>query len=87
MKTRTADPWIPADRYGRLLPGFMANLIVRNVPRAVTFYQDVLGGVIHYRNETREALSSWAQAMGATATAGGGIAGIAARPCRGERSW
>ena len=48
MKKRTADPWIPADRYGRMLPAFMANLIVRDVPRAVAFYEDVLGGVIHY---------------------------------------
>ncbi|PYO58786.1 MAG: hypothetical protein DMD83_02170, partial [Candidatus Rokuibacteriota bacterium] len=31
-----------------MLPSFMANLIVREVPRAVAFYQDVLGGVIHY---------------------------------------
>ncbi len=48
MKKRVADPWIPGDRYGRILPPFMANLIVREVPRAVAFYQDVLGGVIHY---------------------------------------
>jgi uncharacterized glyoxalase superfamily protein PhnB len=48
VKKRAADPWIPADRYGRMLPSFMANLIVREVPRAVAFYQDVLGGVIHY---------------------------------------
>lgn len=48
MKKRAADPWIPADRYGRILPPFMANLVVREVPRAVAFYEDVLGGVIHY---------------------------------------
>src|SRR5262245_66601285 len=48
MKKRTSDPWIPADRYGRMLPAFMANLVVRDVSRAVPFYRDVLGGVIHY---------------------------------------
>ena len=48
MKRRAAEPWIPADRYGRMLPAFMANLIVKEVVRAVAFYQDVLGGVIHY---------------------------------------
>jgi uncharacterized glyoxalase superfamily protein PhnB len=48
VKKRTTEPWIPADRYGRMLPVFMANLIVRDVPRAVAFYQEVLGGVIHY---------------------------------------
>ena len=48
MKKRTVDPWIPGDRYGRMLPAFMANLIVRDMPRAVAFYQDVLGALIHY---------------------------------------
>ena len=31
-----------------MLPAFMANLVVRDVPRAVAFYRDVLGGLIHY---------------------------------------
>lgn len=48
MKTRTSDPWIPADRYGRLLPVFMANLLVRDVARAAAFYREVLGGRVHY---------------------------------------
>ena len=48
MKKRTGDPWIPGDRYGRMLPAFMANLVVRDVSRAVGFYRDVLGGIIHY---------------------------------------
>jgi|SRR5215831_10844150 len=48
MKKRTADPWIPADRYGRLLPAFMANLIVKDVARASMFYKAVLEGVVHY---------------------------------------
>jgi len=48
VKKRISDPWIPADRYGRMLPAFMANLIVSDVSRSVRFYEDVLGGVIHY---------------------------------------
>jgi uncharacterized glyoxalase superfamily protein PhnB len=48
VKKRTADPWIPGDRYGRLLPAFMANLIVKDVSRSVAFYGDVLGGIVHY---------------------------------------
>jgi uncharacterized glyoxalase superfamily protein PhnB len=48
VKKRTSDPWIPADRYGRMLPVFMANLIVQDVERATAFYKGVLGGRIHY---------------------------------------
>src|SRR5262249_35463903 len=48
MKKRTSDPWIPGDRYGRMLPSFMANLLVRDVERAVIFYREVLQGVVHY---------------------------------------
>ena len=48
MKKRTGDPWIPADRYGRLLPAFMANLLVRDVAQSVEFYRAVLGGSVHY---------------------------------------
>ncbi|MBI2544327.1 MAG: hypothetical protein HYW16_03785 [Candidatus Rokubacteria bacterium] len=31
MKRRMTEPWIPADRYGRLLPAFSVNLLVRDV--------------------------------------------------------
>jgi uncharacterized glyoxalase superfamily protein PhnB len=48
MKKRTGEPWIPGDRYGRMLPAFMANLLVRDVERAIPFYRDVLGGIVHY---------------------------------------
>ena len=30
-----------------MLPPFMANLLVRDVARAIPFYRDVLAGVIH----------------------------------------
>jgi len=48
VKKRTSDPWIPGDRYGRMLPAFMANLVVRDVARAVAFYRDVLQAAVHY---------------------------------------
>ena len=48
MKKRTSDPWIPGDRYGRMLPAFMANLVVRDMTRAVAFYRDVLQATVHY---------------------------------------
>jgi uncharacterized glyoxalase superfamily protein PhnB len=56
VKTRTGDPWIPADRYGRLLPAFMANLVVRDVARAVAFYREVLGATVHYADPDFAAL-------------------------------
>ena len=48
MKQRTGDPWKPADRYGRELPAFTVNLIVRDVPRAVGFQTEVLEAKVHY---------------------------------------
>jgi hypothetical protein len=39
MKLRTGDPCIPAPEYGRLMPQFTVNLIVRDVPRSLAFYQ------------------------------------------------
>ncbi len=48
MKTRTGEPWMSADRYGRSLPTFTVNLLCRDVARSVTFYRDVLGAVVHY---------------------------------------
>lgn len=48
MKKRTGDPWMPGDRYGRALPTFTVNLVVRDVARAVSFYQKVLAATAHY---------------------------------------
>ena len=48
MKQRTGDPWKPADRYGRELPPFTVNLLVRDVPPAVEFLAQVLTATIHY---------------------------------------
>jgi len=48
VKKRTGEPWIPAAAYGHLLPQLTVNLIVRDVPRALRFYEDVLDAQVHY---------------------------------------
>jgi catechol 2,3-dioxygenase-like lactoylglutathione lyase family enzyme len=57
VKQRTGDPWKPADRYGRELPAFTVNLIVRDVPRAVGFQTEVLGARVHYADPDFAALN------------------------------
>ncbi len=47
-KTRTGDAWMPADEYGRSLPRFSVNLLVRDVASSLPFYRDVLGAKVHY---------------------------------------
>lgn len=56
MKLRTGDPWIPAPEYGRLLPQFTVNLIVRDVPRSLAFYRQVLEAQLHYADPDFAAL-------------------------------
>ena len=48
MKKRTGEPWIPAAAYGRLLPPFCVDLVVRDVARSVEFYRTVLAALVHY---------------------------------------
>ena len=45
---RTGDSWKTADDYGRSLPCFTVNLLVRDLRRSLTFYRDVLGAVVIY---------------------------------------
>jgi uncharacterized glyoxalase superfamily protein PhnB len=47
-KTRTGDVFMPADEYGRQLPKFSVNLLVRNVAISLPFYRDVLGASVRY---------------------------------------
>lgn len=42
------DSWKTADEYGRLLPRFTVNLVVRDVSAAIEFYKTVLGAVVVY---------------------------------------
>lgn len=48
VKKRTGEPWIPAPTYGRALPQFTVNLIVRDIDRTLAFYREVLDAVVHY---------------------------------------
>jgi uncharacterized glyoxalase superfamily protein PhnB len=54
---RTGPSWIPAEEYGKSLPKFSVNLLVRDVRRSVPFYRDVLGAEIRYSDVDFAALS------------------------------
>ena len=48
---------MPADEYGRALPRFSLNLLVRDVQRSLPFYRDVLGATVRYADEDFAALA------------------------------
>src|ERR1700739_2285511 len=56
-KTRIGDPFMSAHEYGRSLPRFSVNLLVRNVASSVNFYRDVLGATVRYSDNDFAALS------------------------------
>ena len=45
---RAGESWMTADEYGRSLPFFTVNLLVKDVARSVAFYADVLGAAVIY---------------------------------------
>jgi catechol 2,3-dioxygenase-like lactoylglutathione lyase family enzyme len=45
---RTGESWKSADDYGRSLPHFTVNLLVRDLQRSLAFYRDVLGALVIY---------------------------------------
>jgi uncharacterized glyoxalase superfamily protein PhnB len=47
-KTRTGDPFMAAGDYGRAMPQFSVNLLVKNVEASVKFYRDVVGVNVRY---------------------------------------
>ena len=55
-KKRTSEPWMPADEYGRRMPRFTVNLLVREVERSVAFYKNVLGATVQYSDADFAAL-------------------------------
>ena len=55
-KKREGEPWMSAAEYGRQLPPFSVNLIVRDVARSVAFYRDVLGAAVGYSDPDFAAL-------------------------------
>lgn len=56
-KLRTGEAFLPADEYGRGLPKFTVNLLVRNVANSLRFYRGVLGATVRYSDEDFAALS------------------------------
>src|ERR1700741_1772431 len=56
-KTRTGDAFMPAGEYGRGLPRFSVNLLVRDVSKLVPFYREVLGATVRYSDNDFAALS------------------------------
>ena len=56
-RTRTGDAFMAADEYGRGLPKFSANLLVRDVAKSLPFYRDVLGVTVRYADNDFAALS------------------------------
>ena len=47
-KKRIGEPWMPAGEYGRALPTFTVNLLVRDIARSVAFYREVFGAEVRY---------------------------------------
>jgi len=43
---RIGDAWMPANEYGRALPRFSLNLLVRDLSRSLSFYEQVLGAAV-----------------------------------------
>ncbi len=54
---RSGAAWMPADEYGRQLPKFSVNLLVRDVQASVPFYRDILGAAVHYADADFAALN------------------------------
>jgi predicted enzyme related to lactoylglutathione lyase len=48
VKKRTGEPWITGADYGRLLPPFSINLLVRDIEASLRFYREVLQAFVHY---------------------------------------
>ncbi len=55
--TRIGGGWVPADEYGRALPTFTVNLLVKDVARSLPFYRDVLGATVRYADGDFAALA------------------------------
>src|SRR5713226_9064603 len=56
-KTRIGDAWMPAGEYGRAMPRFTVNLLVRDLEKSLPFYRDVLGVTVRYSDADFAALN------------------------------
>jgi len=48
MDTPGQKTWMSADEYGRQMPAFTVNMLVRDVARSVAFYRDVFNATVHH---------------------------------------
>jgi uncharacterized glyoxalase superfamily protein PhnB len=55
-KRTTGEPWKNPDEYGRSLPDFTVNLLVRDVAKSIEFYIQVLEARVHYTDADFAAL-------------------------------
>jgi len=46
--TRTGEAFMPADDYGRGMRSFSVNLLARDMPASLAFYEQVLGAAVRY---------------------------------------
>jgi uncharacterized glyoxalase superfamily protein PhnB len=53
---RKGEPWMAPDDYGRALPLFTINLLVRDVEKSLVFYRDVLEATVTYSDADFAAL-------------------------------
>jgi len=53
---RAGSSWMLADEYGKSLPKFSVNLLVRDVAQSLSFYRDVLGAKVRYSDPDFAAL-------------------------------
>jgi uncharacterized glyoxalase superfamily protein PhnB len=56
-KKRIGEAWMPAGEYGRAMPKFTVNLLVRDVQKSLPFYRDVLGATVRYADADFAALN------------------------------
>ena len=56
-KKRMGDAWVPAADYGRAMPKFSLNLLVRKVERSLPFYKEILGATVRYADQDFAALN------------------------------
>jgi uncharacterized glyoxalase superfamily protein PhnB len=53
---RGGSSWMPAEEYGKSLPKFSVNLLVRDLAQSLSFYRDVLGAKVRYSDPDFAAL-------------------------------
>lgn len=55
-KTRMGEAWMPAEEYGRALPRFSVNLLVKDIQKSLPFYRHVLTAAVRYADTDFAAL-------------------------------